>query len=389
MDGSRYGPTGVAVIQHSRPRRREERVRRPDAHGSRAGSGRHVRRDDEFRSEPSDAPDEPTAKALRAFTRASILSNNRVSLFSHDRVGWLLDRFSIEGLRGRVVRALGLRPDFVSIDPDKFASLLPRAVPSKHGTTIGVCADAATLGPFSDGRLAIESLELSAAQSYQDEDWVPACVAWLAPSKSAGLTEQGEMLWLLSLRDGTLATKDEPSKQLKTLFELWSVLKTNAVGDLPRRMASRAGHASAARGLESSGHQAAVGMGFPTCLWMPDQVWPIRRAWPVRTGFPASVGDSGDCDRSFDLLGHPARRLSQLEKGSDTRLLQPVGTEDPGPGLRRHPSGLDRAAEAVAFCTLRGRYAGRVRRVSLGTKELPSIRVRTSSNSTFRTSSST
>ena len=195
-----------------------------------------------LRSEPSDAPDELTAKALRAFARASVLSNDRASLFSQERVGWLLDRFSIESLRGRVVRALGLRPDSVSIDPDKFANSLVRAVPSKHGSTTGVCADAATLGPFSDDRIASRSLELSAAQSFQDEDWVPACVAWLAPSKSAVLTEKDDMLWLLSLRDGTLATQNEPSKQLKTLFELWSASKSDALGNLlRRRMASRAG----------------------------------------------------------------------------------------------------------------------------------------------------
>jgi hypothetical protein len=233
---------------------------------------------------PSDTPDEPTIRAFRAFARASAVSRDRASLFSQERIGWLLERFPVEGLRGRVIRALGLRPDSVSIDPDKFASLLPRAVPSKHGTTTGVCADAATLGPFSDGRLAIESLELSAAQSYQDEDWVPACVAWLAPSKSAGLTEQGEMLWLLSLRDGTLAAQDEPSKQLKTLFELWSASKTDAVGDLPRRMASRAGALAPHVGWNLADTKLLWEWDSELSRRMPDQVWPVRRAWLVRAG---------------------------------------------------------------------------------------------------------
>ncbi|WP_174512575.1 hypothetical protein [Methylocella tundrae] len=239
-----------------------------------------------LRIEPSDAPDEPTAKALRAFTRASTLSNDRASLFSQERVGWLLDRFSIEGLRGRGVRALGPRPNSMSIDPDRFANSLMRALPSKHGSTTGVCADAATLGPFSDDRLAIRSLELSTAESYQNEDWAPACVAWLAPSKSAVLTEQGDMLWLLSLRDGTLATQDEPSKQLKTLFELWSKSKSDALGDLLRRkMASRATALAPHAGWNLADTKQLWEWDTELSRLLPDQVWPIRRTWLVRVGF--------------------------------------------------------------------------------------------------------
>jgi hypothetical protein len=234
---------------------------------------------------PSDAPDEPTDKALRAFTRASALSHDRVSLFSQERLDWLLDRFSIESLRGRVVRALGQRLDSASIDSGKFASSFARAVPSKHGSTIGVCADAATLAPFYDNQLAIQSLELSGAPSYQGEDWAPACVAWLAPSKSAGLTEQGEMLWLLSLRDGSLATQDEPSKQLNTLLELWSASKTDALGDLLRhKMASRAIALSPHLGWSVADTKLLWGWDSELSRVLPDQVWPIRRAWLVRAG---------------------------------------------------------------------------------------------------------
>ena len=233
----------------------------------------------------------------------------------------------------------------MSVDPGKFASLFARAVPSKHGSTIGVCADAATLGPFSDDQLAIQSLELSGAPSYQGEDWAPACVAWLAPSNSAGLTEQGEMLWLLSLRDGTLATQDDPSKQLKTLLELWSASKTDAFGDLLRhKMASRAIALAPHLGWNPTDTKLLWEWDSEFSRVLPDQVWPIRRAWLVRAGLlllwaiPVVV---------IVHLGFWGILLIAYPRSSRVRthvFYNPVGAEDTWSRLRRHPSGLDRAA---------------------------------------------
>lgn len=53
-----------------------------------------------------------------------------------------------------------------------------------------------------------------------------------------GLTEQGEVLWSLF---GTLEATEQPAKQLRRLFELWSGSKTQALGDMVRRrIATRA-----------------------------------------------------------------------------------------------------------------------------------------------------
>ena len=235
---------------------------------------------------PSDTPDELTIRALRGFTRASHLARDRAGLFSRERTGWLLDRLSTEGLRGWVVRAFGERPDSMTIDPKMLDNFLARGVPSKVGSTISICADAATLGPFPDNRLAVLLLEASAAESFQGEDWPPVCVAWLAPSNSDGLTEQGEMLWFLSLRDGTLEATEQPAKQLKTLFQLWSTSKTLALGDLVRRkMATRAAALAPQVGWSIADTSLLRQWDSQLSRDLPDQVWPIRREWLLRAAF--------------------------------------------------------------------------------------------------------
>ena len=234
----------------------------------------------------SDSPDELTVRAIRAFTRASHLTHNPAGLFSRERTGWLLDRLSNEGLRGKVVRAFGERPDSMTIDSKMLDNMLARTVPSKLGSTTSICADAATLGPFSDNRLAILLLESSGVESFQGEDWLPPCVAWLAPSNSGGLTEQGEMLWFLSLRDGTLQATEQPAEQLRTLLQLWSASKTQALGDLVRRkMATRAVAVSPHVGWSVADTGLLRQWDSELSRDLPDQVWPIRRQWLLRAAF--------------------------------------------------------------------------------------------------------
>ena len=234
----------------------------------------------------SDSPDELTVRAIRAFTRASHLTHNPAGLFSRERTGWLLDRLSNEGLRGKVVRAFGERPDSMTIDSKMLDNMLARTVPSKLGSTTSICADAATLGPFSDNRLAILLLESSGLESFQGEDWLPPCVAWLAPSNSGGLTEQGEMLWFLSLRDGTLQATEQPAEQLKTLLQLWSASKTQALGDLVRRkMATRAVAVAPHVGWSVADTGLLRQWDSELSRDLPDQAWPIRRQWLLRAAF--------------------------------------------------------------------------------------------------------
>ncbi|WP_439406141.1 hypothetical protein ACNJX9_32740 [Bradyrhizobium sp. DASA03076] len=239
-----------------------------------------------LRAAPADSPDELTVRAIRAFTRASRVTNDPASLFSRERTGWLLDRLATEGLRGRVVRAFGERPDSATIDPKRLENMLARTVPSKLGSTTNICADAATLGAFSDNRLAVLLLEASAAESFQGEDWLPACVAWLAPANAIGLTEQGDMLWLLALRDGTLETTEKPAKQLDTLFQLWSASKAQALGDLVRRkMAMRAAALAPHMGWGVADTGLLRKWDSELSRDLPDQVWPVRREWLLRSAF--------------------------------------------------------------------------------------------------------
>jgi hypothetical protein len=171
----------------------------------------------------------------------------------------------------------------MTIDPKMLENMLARAVPSKVGSTTSICADAATLGPFADNRLAIRLLEASAAESFQGEDWLPACVAWLAPSNSDGLTEQGEVLWFLSLRDGTLETTEQPAKQLRTLLQLWSASKPQVLGDIVRRkMATRAAALAPQVGWGVADTGLLRQWDSELSRDLPDQVWPIRREWLLR-----------------------------------------------------------------------------------------------------------
>jgi hypothetical protein len=240
----------------------------------------------------SDAPDELTFRAIRGFARASTLTRDRTNLYGRERVDWLLDRFPVAGLRGWVVRALAQRPENTTVDQDRFAYLLVRAVASGHGDTTGLCADAATLGPFSGDALAVELLELSQKQDYENEDWAPACVAWLAPTRSAGgLTEHGETFWLLSLRDGTLQTQDPAPKQLATAFELWSQSKGDPNGRLLRRkLATRAAALAPNTGWGASDFKALWDWDSELSGEFVDEVWPVRKAWLLRGGLLLLLG---------------------------------------------------------------------------------------------------
>ncbi|SCB28435.1 hypothetical protein GA0061099_1004155 [Bradyrhizobium yuanmingense] len=232
--------------------------------------------------DPSGAPDERAVRAVRAFTRAAHETRDRPSLYSRERLNWLLERLSVEGLRGRVVRALGLRPETLAIDPRFLSAWLAQAVPSRRGSTIAVCADAATLGPFVDNGLTFQMLEAS-NQSYQSEEWLPACVAWLAGSTSAGPTEAGQMLWLLSLRDGKLATEEEPAKQLETLSGLWSISKQRSLGDLSRRrIAARAGALAPRLGWSLTEVTLLRRWDSELSRDYPDQAWSFRKEWLLR-----------------------------------------------------------------------------------------------------------
>jgi|GEM_PF-3859171 len=231
----------------------------------------------------SDTPDELTIRALRGFTRASHVAPDRAGLFSRERIDWLLARLSTEGLRGWVVRAFEKRPDSMPLDSEMLDNSLARGPSSKHGSMTGLCADVATLGPFADNRLALLLLEASAVERFQGEDWLPACVAWLAPSNSKGLTEQGDMVWLLSLRDGTLEATEQPAEQLKTLFQLWSASKTRGAGDLARpRMAMRAAALAPQVGWGVTDTMLLKQWDSALSRDLPDQVWPIRREWLLR-----------------------------------------------------------------------------------------------------------
>ncbi|NPU13076.1 hypothetical protein HL666_20100 [Bradyrhizobium sp. 83002] len=236
--------------------------------------------------DPAGAPDERVVRAIRAFTRAAHNAPDKSGLYGPQRLNWLLERLSVEGLRGPIVRALGRRPETLAIEPRYLSAWLAQAVPSRRGSTIAICADAATLGPFMDNGLAFQMLEAATNESYQSEEWSPACVAWLAGSTSAGLTEAGQMLWLLSLRDGKLATEEDPATQLQTLSGLWSASKQRSLGDLSRRrIIARAGALVPRMGWSLTDVNSLKHWDSELSRDYPDQVWPFRKEWLLRSAY--------------------------------------------------------------------------------------------------------
>src|SRR5262249_11197566 len=107
------------------------------------------------------------------------------------RVEWLLGLLPQEALRGRVVRALGHRPEGLSVDVRALRRMLASALPPRNGSAgVAMCADTATLRPFTDPGLSLAMLGTAGTGNYQGENWLQTCVHWLSPS-SQGASDGG------------------------------------------------------------------------------------------------------------------------------------------------------------------------------------------------------